>query len=392
MLNIFYIYSVLWGSVALLYNLGFSDMNQNIDAGLNSFFIISIIVGIILGRLNKEIYVYTENKEADIHPPIGGIVFIIIFGIADIIYAGDIPLFAIISGRRLYGEFNGLPVVHSLVVNASIFYSAYFFYIYLEKKNRKSFILACVPLIYLLLLFLKGATIMCLLTFLNLFLAKKRLHKKIFNSKNILIVVISGILIAYLNGGLTNLRSQRAWNDSSLIMSVGEINEKWPIWLPKQFAWLYSYVTSPLANLNLNIINPPRVYSSAHFLLAFIPIIISKNLFPQYGKLVDEYRLHTPVLNACTGFIDAATAAGIIGIYCFTSLLFLLLFIISRYIKKRSKTRNKEGVSNVYYAVMCTLIVFMFFYNTFRDASTSLLLLFIIFDFSRVKFFLKWRK
>lgn len=358
-------------------------MNQNIDSRLNTFFIITILAGIFLGWINKNSMQYVECKSENVRIPKGGLLFVIIFGIADIVYARDIPLLAILSGRRLYGEFDGLPVIHSLVVNAAIFYSSYFFYLFLESKIKIRLIQSLIPLVYLLLLFLKGATIMCLCSFVILAISKTSIYKKIFNIKTVFYVVFVTLLIAYLNGGMTNLRSQRAWNDSSLIMAVGQINDKWPTWLPTQFAWVYSYLTSPLANLNLNVIKPLAKYSVSGFVVSFLPLIISKNLFPNFGKLTENYLMYTPVLNACTGFIEASAAAGILGVYLFAILMFTFMYIISRHIRK-----NRRGVNSVYYSLMCTIMIFMFFYNTFRDASTSLIIYFILLDMklSNVKF------
>ena len=385
MLNVFYYYSIIWGVVLVLYNLRLSNLNYNTAPALNLFFLITIVISLFLGLQNRHVLKYT-HIENTAHVPLAGLYFVAIVGVLDIIYAGDIPLFAIISGRRSYGEFNGLPLLHSILVNASIFYSAYFFYIYLETKRRKRLYQSFIPLIFLMLMFLKGATVMCLFNFLNLSLAKASENRRILDWKKMIAITMIGCIIIYINGGLTNLRSHYQWNDSHLILSVGKINSNWPAWLPEQFAWVYSYITSPLANLNLNIMHhSPSSNSAAVFVVSLIPLIISKNLFPNFGLAVEQRRLHTVVLNACTGFIDAVMAGGIFGIYLFAAILFLFFFIVIKYINKFSANRHRQGFCTVYYSLLCMLIVFMFFYNTFRDAATSLVVFFILGDLSRIR-------
>lgn len=384
-LNVFYYYSIIWGVVLTLYNLKLSDMNYATAPALNLFFLITIIISLFLGMKNRHILKYTHTEDTD-HVPLAGLCFVAIAGVLDIIYAGDIPLFAIISGRRSYGEFNGLPLFHSILVNASIFYSAYFFYIFLETRQKKRLCQSFIPLIFLMLMFLKGAAVMCLFNFLNLSLAKASKNKKVLDWKKMTVIIMIGCIIIYINGGLTNLRSHYQWNDSHLILSVGKINSNWPAWLPEQFAWVYSYITSPLANLNLNITHySPSPNSAAVFAVSLIPLIVSKNLFPDFGIAAEGHRLHTVVLNACTGFIDAVMAGGIAGIYLFAAILFLLLLLIIKYIDKFSVRRRRQGFCSVYYSLLCMLIVFMFFYNTFRDAATSLVVFFILGDLSRIR-------
>ena len=38
-------------------------------------------------------------------------------------------------------------------------------------------------------------------------------------------------------------------NDASMIMAVGKINDSFPDFIPKSYAWAYIYAISPLSNL-----------------------------------------------------------------------------------------------------------------------------------------------
>ena len=125
--------------------------------------------------------------------------------------------------------------------------------------------------------------------------------KNIFTIRTAIKIGVVMFLILYLNGVLSNLRTGYGWNDNHVIFFAGAINSSWPKFLPMQLAWAYSYITSPLANLNLT----SSVYNGSidfiRLIVTTVPIFIAKRLFPQYMiDGINEVVLHSNILNAST--------------------------------------------------------------------------------------------
>ena len=57
------------------------------------------------------------------------------------------------------------------------------------------------------------------------------------------------IIITYAFGILGNIRCGCAWNACTVINEIGQYNARYPAWLPDEFKWAYTYITSPLFRL-----------------------------------------------------------------------------------------------------------------------------------------------
>lgn len=370
MLNVFYWYATIWSVVLMLYLMGWSNLCKPLDVSVIFFFVMSIFICLIVGIKNRHFFEYTslQNEERPKH----NLVYVIlVIGIIEFIYSKDIPLISILMGRSLYGDFRGIPIVHTLLENMICFYSTYMFYLYIEVKKRAYLLKAMLPVGVLLLMFHKGAISFCLFTMFVIGMAKARTkYKKLFNIKNIIIVNLLIICLIYINGGLTNIRSGVSWNDLMLAKNVGRINDKWPKWIPMQFGWAYTYLISPLSNLNYNIYLGVKKHFSGG-IIAIMPDYLTKRLFS--GIIVDSPKLYSPVLNACTGFIEAVISLGTFGLwFYFFSFMFIVVFLL------HFRASYNENYRVVVMALLCMMTVILFFYNTLRAAATSFIPFFIL--------------
>lgn len=369
MLNVFYWYSIIWGVVLFLYSLGFSTYNKPLDTNLLLFLVISILLSFTLGIINRKKFRY---KGINIMYKRNRILTYIslIIGAMEFIFARNVPLFSIALGRSNYGDFQGIPLIHTILENFIIFYSSYLFYLFLESKD-KSLLYESIALVsILLLMFHKGVVIFCLFIMLNLAVAKIRTKYKILSFKKLVLFAIFVVMILYVNGVLANIRSGYKWNDCSFILRIGGITY-WPSFLPKELSWSYVYITSPLANLNLMVKEYADTFSFGQMFFTIVPIFLTKRMFPQF--LINSeatYILNISALNACTGFAEPVVAASSIGLwFYYISYILIIMCTIKRI--------RKEKFATVFYAVMCMLITFLFFYNTLSTAATSFLIIYI---------------
>lgn len=372
MINPFFWYSCIWSAVLLLYDLQWSDMNTSMNPALRIFLLVSIIVSFILGYFCRNVFQYreTEDNPADFNDYT---LIICILGLLEFVYAKNVPLIAILMGRRGYGDFQGIPLLHTFLENAVVFYSGYIYYNFL-KTNRKRYLMETISLIsILILMFHKGTLIFCLFIIFNLTIAKLRTQQSVFSPKILSYIIVVVFMILYLNGGLTNLRSGCAWNDCHIIELAGQINSNWPVFIPKQICWAYSYITSPVANLNLIINHYDGVVEISRMVLTVVPVFLSKRLFPEL--IVNgskEFILYTPILNACTGYAESGVTGGIVG-----CIFFWIVFIIIQTIVATKLKRDDLYYSAPIMAITSMLSAFIFFYNTLTTAATSLLFIYI---------------
>ena len=387
MLNIFYWYGSIWSIVFILYELGWSNYCTPLNGLTIVLFLSSIAVSFILGTIFRGWFNYNAYKDYLLINRNHSVTILIwIMAIADFVYSRDVPLISILARKTQYTDFAGLPIVHTLLENLIIFYSAYLFYLFLESKNKGLLIETLSILSILLLLFHKGALTFCIFSIVNLGVAKvKSVYGKL-KPKTIVIIILLVFFVLYANGGLTNLRSGVSWNNSAFPIAIGKINAKWPKWLPIQFSWAYTYIITPLGNLNLNITKFVPKKSVFGLILTIVPDYIVKRIFPGYQIKKGSALLYTPILNACTGFIESVENYGIGGMwYFFFAITIIMIILISIRGNERYQFRS------VYFSLLSMMMVVLFFYNTFSTAATSFLPLFILLEpyLSRVRFVFK---
>lgn len=369
MLNPFYWYSVVWTIVLFLYSFGYSAINAPLSVGLQLFFYLSVILSWLIGFFFKDLFKY-QNITKKVSVKNWPTLLIVIITIIEFIYSKQIPLLSIARGQSQYGDFTGIPIVHTLLTNFIIFYSSYLFYIFIENKNKNVLYKIIIQLLTFLLMFQKGVFILSIFIFVNLLIAKLRQSHNFFNIKSIILFFIFLYLVLYLNGALSNIRSGSKWYDSSYIYQVTRITY-WPKFIPQQLIWAYTYITTPLGNLNQlvnsfsGLIRWDQIWGSL-FSVTFV-----KQLFP--NAVIDTYvnSLMVQYMNASTGFLSVAIAGGIIGVIFFWISTTIIVMLFSFWL------HFKRDFQPLMYDIFCMMIVFCFFYDTFSTAQTSLLPLYI---------------
>lgn len=370
MLNPFYWYTLIWSVVLALYECGFSKLNESLDSTLLCFFLISCSISLFLGFVFRKLFRYRKLMRI---PKISstGTATIVLVSFFEFICAKQLPLISIITRHSSYGDFTGVPLVHTLLTNFIIFYSSYLFYIYLETGDKNTLKKVIIQVSMFLLMFQKGSAIICIFVFINLWIAKLRYENKL-NINNITAAIVVVLAIIYINGGLANIRNGETWNGNSLAYSVNQIRF-WPTFIPGQFIWMYTYVTTPLGNLNHLLSLNSGLVNINQVLGTIIPVTIVKPLFPTWQVSVNLDDLSVQAMNACTGLVNGLLAAGIVGIYFFWILVMIIIIILSLYIN------SKSNASIYSYALLSMMVTFLFFYDTFSTAITSFLPLLIVY-------------
>ena len=369
MLNFFYWYGWIWLFVFILYGMNFTEFSIPLDIGLVFFFVITIIISFILGFIYRKEFKFKYSKFRKIKIRLATLIFLLAGTVLDFAYAGEVPFLSLaIKKSSTYKNFKGIPTFHVFLICYSTYFAIKCFYAALtDKQNRKRYLFyfAVVQGIYLLN-YLRSQILFNLFAAGVIFVAYLKSIGKL-KLKYYLFVLIAAVLVLYAFGGLGNLRYGYSWNDCSYIDEIG-LYTYWPSFLPEQFKWAYSYITSPLANLNYHILNARPNYDILNLLAQLLPEPISKRMFPM--KMQTDALLIRSYFNVSTGFQPAYSAFGYFGMFVFYFTI-VCISLLGIKVAKRKRNINK---SNIFYSSMCIVITYLFFTNTLYFAGTSIVM------------------
>lgn len=372
MLNCFYGYSVVWTLILLLYSFNFTAFNKKLDNFLSLFIIVTIILSFVIGYANKKKFKF---KKTAVDYGLKPIIIIVILFICNFIYAKSIPLLTIIRGSSLYGDFNSIPYLYVLLNAIAFYYGINYFNAYLNISENKKRNLICFLLINLMYLFaFSRSTIifLCIGAFILYIMSKKNMSlEKIKTKKSYLfLIIVFSFIVIYGFGVLGNIRSGYKYNDNSYIERIGLYN-KFPKFLPKQFMWTYSYLTSPLANLNDNVKNNKNIdFNLKKIFSELINRTIAKRIFPdlQYGEeAVLKVGIRREYFNAVTGYFLMYTYGGMFGMI----VQYFVLVTVSYIQILMLNNKKNSGKENGTYIILLLANTLMFFYNSLNTTTIS---------------------
>ena len=325
MINFFYMHALLWITILIGYYLGWSDLCiEPIDGRLLSFLIISITISILLGLFFRKDLKF-KKLEKNPHKKSTMTKLFVLFFIIEFIYSRKIPLLEVLAGTT-YGnvEFKYIPILHMLINSFGIIYSFYLSYLFFSFKEKRLLFENLIVMSIYVLCVTRQNILICVLIFMNIGIAsmfeKKKSLKQIITI--FIIAIVSGMILLYAFGIMGNMRYGELyeWNDSSMICTLGKLNENYPEFLPKEYFWGYTYLVSPLSNLNYNIKNNVPINEFDKFVLQFIPDFISTK-FTNYSIYPT---LPVSSLTVCTEYITPYLTYGMSGIVIFYIVKLLL--------------------------------------------------------------------
>ena len=367
MLNFYFWYSIITTICLSMYCLPFSNLNKKIDIVLLILMIASIIFSIIMGIIFNDKFKFKEyelnNFKFDFKP----IIVIVIMSILEFIMVGDIPLISVtINQANEYQEFETIPGYHMLLSMISFYYSIKYAYLSVSKyKNKNKCLLSFIIINFIILLFnMRSFFMISVFIYINLLIAKLSKDGKI-KVRNILLAIFVFIFLLWGFGIYGNKRQGFEWNDNKYIEALG-LYYYWPSKIPKQYMWSYSYITSPIANLNYNTTNKFSSFNMAGLIFQFIPDSISKRI--PYYKNKNICVVQKKYFNVSTGFCDSYSNGGYLGLIIFwIIIMFFPLIIINKYSDKPEKTNEYIIWLSAYNAC----ISFLFFSNMFNYGGTA---------------------
>lgn len=385
-INPFSVYIIAFISAIGLYVFKFSKLYPNLGLELIIFLIISFFIA---GCLSKKIRKSKKLNYSSVssNNKVGySILILYVFYILDFIYAKQIPLF---SKSNNYLEFKGIPTIHVLIYTFNIFIAIYVFHLILSEKGIKNKILFLITLVPAILLVSRGMLMNILIGSFFVFVLKIgdniAFYKK--NGCKIIVVLLIGM---FLFGVFGNIRNNSINGDdifsNKYILMAGDASDSFKnSIIPKEFFWGYIYISSPLANLQLNIYNKKPTITIDNF-KKFIANeltmdFISKRIFKNDYKSKREILLIAPHLTVGTFYSGAFFYLGWGGMIIIFLFLMLICYIYINILSENNPFRI-VGI-----AMLCNLIALCAFSNMITFSGMTFQLFYpILFEiYNRIK-------
>lgn len=370
--NPYFLFSFIFLLVFLIYQLNWSVLTIPISGSVSFFLLLNIFLFIVLGFFFDRVKKKLTSKSGPIildssYNKIYN--YFMIFIVCGVILEG-----IVLKGYPLFNSFGwgdiqyidyGIPVFHVVLLTVSYFLSVRIFEKLIHNiKDKRFYIAILVTLIPFVITINRGMIVMLLLSYTCLFFQYRQLK---ITKKICLILAIAGIIFLYLFGLFGNYRinsdyqQDRKITDSSIIMDVGGATEHFRQGMvPKEFFWTYTYVTSPLSNLqyNMNEHSKLKNYEKDNFIdfikVMFLPDFLSKRMNP---TVINNYQVKEE-LNVGTAYYEVYPRYGWLGMYIYLIVIsvvpFLYLFLLNKY--------AREYVA-IGIALLCTIYSLLFFTN-----------------------------
>lgn len=290
--------------------------------------------------------------------------FIYLLWTADFVYEGGIPVLKVLLNLPYDYRLFGVPSLHVFTVTFASFYTVYLFHLFLKTKQRKMLILCSINLFAAILIFSRSMLFFNLVScvFVYLLSLEKIPYKKIALASPAVILLF--YFFGVVGTKRVSFESQVSY-DPNLFLDNGRATTQFrESSIPKEFFWPYFYISSPLANLQVNI---TTYYVRPITTTRVLEYINNELLFESFSKRVNkllgvdrekENVIKDP-FNVSTVYSRSYSYLGWVGM-TITALVIVLIPIL--YLK----LIRDNPYSSIAVAILCTTYLFLSYDNTIR--------------------------
>jgi hypothetical protein len=267
--NPFMVYVATFGGTIAIYQLGWSDLYPALSPALLLFFAMTFLSAFLLAHFIAPFVSQTREYTPGL---LSGwaTLFVIATFLGEIALARAIPLVLVIHGANFYAMEANATHLHAFTFWST--FSTIRFADFMYSRRYRYLAEAALPVVFYLLLVYRGPAIMCILSWIFVFIIRhnglRRRH---------LALAAAGIVgLFYLNGVIGDVRSpgqEVAGAPSAAFRESG---------VPRTYFWTYLYATAPMANfqLSVNKLQPGQGSVSEFIATDLLPDTISKRILP----------------------------------------------------------------------------------------------------------------
>lgn len=339
LLNPFLIYATVFTVALLLYAVKWLEY-PNLSPLLFIFLISNIVGAVVLGCIpvNGIHLVTSQVKDPSFIKRV--IVCLSVFTflglLISFIIGGVVPLYKILFSEDNYNYYYDFRSVRYLYSLASTLNSALVtlnLFMFLKSKQKIYLVLFIIGVCFCILYGSRGYFIVSLLPSILVYLSRVKFTLK--RSISVSILLLSSLYVFGVYGDLRESAKERT-NVSLYATLTGEETTDY---LSKAFIWSYFYYTSPIAKLEYVMQDPaiealPVDYKAAFF-YSILPYTISSRLYPDYYYNKRNSSYVYPDYYAGTAYDKVYLYAGRIGMIIYALALFLIVYLIMVFVKRR---------------------------------------------------------
>ncbi|MBR0836718.1 hypothetical protein JQ612_26305 [Bradyrhizobium manausense] len=273
--NPFLVYIAAFGTAIAIYQLGWSDLYPPLTWDLLLFFGFTFLASVLLARLIGPFINQTQHYTPGLLPGYATL-FVIATFVGDVMLGGGIPLIFVLRGAKFYAIEANATHLHAFTLWST--FSAIRFADFLYSRRYRYLAEAALPVIFYILLVYRGPALMCLLSWMFVFLIWKGRFKRTHIAFGTAALVLAG----YLNGVMGDVRSpgqESVGAPSAAFQASG---------VPRTYFWTYLYATSPLANFQLAVstVSPGQGDVLEFIASDLLPDTLSKKILPMLNDKV----------------------------------------------------------------------------------------------------------
>ncbi len=370
MINPYTFYIIGFGFSLIVYQLGWSEVYPSLGVSLIAFLLATMVAHFLLSRIwvrSQRINVNDKEAALTLKPKLNPWLvtgFIYLCWAADFIYERGIPLVKMIMNVPFNYKMFGFPSLHVFTFTFTSFYCIYLFHYFLRTKKRVFLLLYFVNMASAILIYNRGMLCINLASsfFLYLLHLRKIPYRKLFLGIPLLVAIL------YLFGVMGTVRvsfeTKRKY-DQNYFLETGKATTQFrKSSIPKEFFWPYIYISSPIANLQVNI----NTYVVKPITTARILEYINNEwLFESLSKRINklagierekENAIKEP-FNASTVYCRSFSYLGWAGVIATSLFVLILPFLYSKLIYNNS-------YQTIAIAILCTTYLFLTYDNTIR--------------------------
>lgn len=349
-----FLYGFIWLFVILLMSLKYSDLiESSVNSALlfyfYSLFCFSAGYFIVFFFKRKIVFGYKQfsiDKNSRIRFSFF-LKFWIILTAIEVLYSKGIPImWLIMRNGKTYFEF-GIPSIHGLLnaLGLSLGLTSFFYYLKTKKTNYLV-ITVCFILWYVCIITRQVIIVLLIELFIVYYNYSANKLKFLRN------LIVYGVCLIFFFGVLGDLRTGK---DNFLAVALP--TDKWPIWLPSGFLWVYIYLATPINNLIYNISNSIVTNYNFFFPNTFsllLPSVIRNLLYSGQDTVSGD--LISQAFNVSSAYMSSYMDAGIYGIGIFAFFIGMFSNIVWWI----------NGQKRLFYrAIIAQCILLSIFYNHF---------------------------
>ncbi len=367
--NPFLLYISAFTAVLLTYQLNWSDVYPPLSSGLVLFFLATFLCAAILALCVAPLVNQISAYEPGRLWKYMGVALTLSFA-ADLAVSGFVPLLSLFTGDRIDFDAIGIPSLHIFNVTFGGAFATIRFADFLYSRRKLHLLEACIPLAYFILLVYRAPALMCVVSWVFVYLIRHNGWIRLRSAVALAIFVVVGL---FLNGIMGDYRSPSTIYELQIEELARPTEAFRQSGIPRTFFWSYAYFTSPMANLQttFNVAFTVSGKETAFVLGELFPDAVTHRVMDFLG----EERIRTPEvspgLNASTVFGASYVYLGSFGppfMFAYLSLIVVVYLLLVR--------RSAFNVPSL--ALLNTIVVFCTFHNMIASSVLSLQLVWTV--------------